>query len=169
MLKMSGSVRNISDEVFPGILVGGKTAARNTSYLTKLGVTHVLNTAEGFLKGTVNTSQAYYQPSGIQYMGLKLVDVDQTNIAAHFDEVAAFIDSALASGGKVLVNCQMGMSRSPACVLAYLMLREHMTVGQAVSQVRKHRSVRPNEGFIRQLSELDSRLRGERSQGKGRE
>ena len=114
--------------------------------------------------------QAYYKPSGIIYMGLRLADVDQTNISEHFEEVSAFIDEALSSGGKVLVNCQMGMSRSPACVLAYLMLRQGMTVVEAVNQVRKHRSVRPNEGFIRQLRELDSRLTEERgSKGKGRD
>jgi len=165
---MSGSVRNISDEVFPGILVGGKTAARNTLYLTKLGVTHVLNTAEGFIRGTVNTNEVYYQPAGITYKGLKLLDVDQTNIAAHFDEVAIFIDSALSGGGKVLVNCQMGMSRSPACVLAYLIIRHDMTMGEAIRQVRKHRLVRPNEGFIRQLSELDFRIRREREKEEGK-
>ena len=32
-------------------------AARNTFYLKRLGVTHVLNTAEGNRNGTVNTNQ----------------------------------------------------------------------------------------------------------------
>ena len=44
--------------------------------------------------------QAYYKPVGIKYKGLKLLDVAQTNIAMHFDEVAEFIDEALSSGGK---------------------------------------------------------------------
>ena len=44
-----------------------RAAARNTDYLGLLGVTHVLNTAEGAGPGarmTVNTSQEYYSPSG---------------------------------------------------------------------------------------------------------
>ena len=86
----------------------------------------------------------------------------QTNIALHFDDVAEFIDEALADGGKVLVNCEMGMSRSSTCVLAYLMLRQKMTAGEALSKVRKHRHVRPNPGFLAQLAELDTRLRQER-------
>lgn len=158
----AGRVRNISDEVFPGILVGDKGAARNTFYLKRLGVTHVLNTAEGNRNGTVNTNQAYYSPFDIKYKGLKLLDVPQQNISLHFPEVAAFIDEALAEGGKVLVNCQMGMSRSSTCVLAYLILRHQMSADEALNTVRKHRDVRPNDGFLRQLVEFDTRLRSER-------
>jgi len=95
-------------------------------------------------------------------MGLQLLDVPQTNISIHFNDVADFIDLALEAGGKVLVNCEMGMSRSSTCVLAYLMLRHHMSAGEALSMVRKHRYVRPNAGFLKQLDELDSKLRRER-------
>jgi len=160
----SGGVRNISDEVFPGIIVGGKAAARNKDYLLLLGVTHVLNTAEGNgcnvrSRMTVNTGAEYYRPAGIQYMGLRLLDVSQTNISEHFDDIIHFIDSAISGGGKILVNCHLGVSRSPTCVLAYLITKHNMTVAQAVDQVRKHRMVKPNEGFLKQLTELDVRLR----------
>jgi protein-tyrosine phosphatase len=37
--------------------------------------------------------------------------------------------------GRVLVNCQMGMSRSSTCVLAYLMLRQNMTAVEALTEV----------------------------------
>lgn len=161
---MSG-VRNISDEVFPGIIIGGKAAARNKQYLSQLGVTHVLNTAEqgvgSFSHGTVNLDKEYYKPIGIEYKGLKLVDIDQTNIREHVDDVVDFIDSALRGGGKVLVNCNLGMSRSAACTCAYLIVRHKMTVNQAINQIRKFRVVKPNAGFIRQLSELDLTIRGE--------
>ncbi|QQP32518.1 Uncharacterized protein FKW44_024458, partial [Caligus rogercresseyi] len=63
---------------------------------------------------------------------------------------------------KVLVNCMMGMSRSSTCVLAYLMLRQNMTAVEALSEVRRHRDIRPNDGFLRQLADLDNRLRRER-------
>lgn len=162
--KMPCNCRNISDEVFPGIHVGDKGAAKNTFYLKKVGVTHVLNTAEGQRNGTVDTSQEFYKPFGIKYKGLKLLDVAQTNIAIYFNEVAEFIEEALQNGGKVLVNCMMGMSRSSTCVLAYLMLRQNMTAVEALTEVRKHRDVRPNDGFLRQLADLDNKLRRERGQ-----
>merc|ERR1711862_486800 len=111
-----------------------------------------------------DTNQDFYKPFGIKYKGLKLVDVAQTNIALHFDDVAEFIDEALAEGGKILVNCEMGMSRSSTCVLAYLMLRQKMTAVEALTEVRRHREVRPNDGFLRQLADLDNKLRRERGQ-----
>ena len=156
-------------------------------------MTHVLNTAEGTRVGLVDTSQTFYRPFGIKYKGLKLLDVAQTNIAMYFSEVAEYIDEALRSGGKlnllakdqyddvndddicidtttilllgkVLVNCLMGMSRSSTCVLAYLMLRQNMTAVEALTEVRRHREVRPNDGFLRQLADLDNKLRRERGQ-----
>ena len=36
-----------------------RSAARNTFYLKKVGVTHVLNTAEGQTSGTVDTNQVF--------------------------------------------------------------------------------------------------------------
>jgi hypothetical protein len=48
--------------------------------------------------------QEFYKPFGIKYKGLKLLDVAQTNIALHFNEVAEFIDEALASGGNLQPN-----------------------------------------------------------------
>ena len=80
--------------------------------------------------------QEYYEPWGITYKGIQLVDVPQTNIAIYFNEVVDFIDQALTAGGKILVNCEMGMSRSSTCVLAYLMLRHQMSAGEALAKVR---------------------------------
>jgi hypothetical protein len=34
------------DEVYPGIIIGTGPTVKNLKYLTKLGITHVLNTAE---------------------------------------------------------------------------------------------------------------------------
>jgi len=162
--RQAANCRNISDEVFPSIYLGDRSAAKNAFYLTKIGVTHVLNTAEGKKVGLVDTNENYYYPYGIKYMGLKLFDVAQTNISKHFLEVSDFIDEALNEGGKVLVNCLKGMSRSSTVVLAYLMLRKNMTAMDALTVVRRHRSICPNDGFLQQLAELDNKLRRERGQ-----
>lgn len=72
--------------------------------------------------------------------------------------------SYLQKTGKVLVNCLMGMSRSSTCVLAYLMIRQNMTAIDALTVVRRHREIRPNDGFLKQLADLDNELRRERGQ-----
>ena len=78
-----------------------RSAARNTFYLKKVGVTHVLNTAEGQTSGTVDTNQKFYKPFNIKYKGLKLLDVSQANISIHFTEISDFIEEGLGGGGKV--------------------------------------------------------------------
>lgn len=58
----------------------------------------------------------------------------------------------------MLVHCARGISRSAALVLAYLMLREGLTLVEAVETVRRHRNILPNAGFLKQLRQLDSAL-----------
>ena len=64
--------------------------------------------------------------------------------------------------GRVLVHCREGYSRSPATVIAYLLLRERNplpSLEEALRLVREHRNVCPNPGFLGQLVRLDRRLR----------
>ncbi len=60
------------------------------------------------------------------------------------------------------MNCVMGRSRSTTFVVAYLMLRRDLRALEALSEVRRHRDVRPNDGFLRQLAELDAKRERER-------
>lgn len=53
-----------------------------------------------------------------------------------------------------MVNCKQGASRSATLVLAYLMIKHHMTAKQAVRIVRAKREIAPNEGFLQQLCDL---------------
>lgn len=66
----------------------------------------------------------------------------------------------MSPSAKVLVHCVVGVSRSATLVLAYLMLRQQMSLRQAVITVRQHRWVFPNRGFLHQLCQLDQKLRG---------
>ena len=56
----------------------------------------------------------------------------------------------------------MGMSRSSTCVLAFLMIKRGMTACEAIEQVRTRREIRPNNGFLEQLANLDNKLRRDR-------
>lgn len=55
-----------------------------------------------------------------------------------------------------------GMSRSGAIVLSYLMIKRGMSVMDAVKLVRDKREIFPNDGFLKQLCELDQQLQQQR-------
>lgn len=76
--------------------------------LQKLGVTHVLNVAEGTSFMHVNTSVDFYAGTGITYHGIQANDTEQFNLSAFFEEGADFIDKALAHNngkGQLHVIC----------------------------------------------------------------
>uniref|UniRef100_A0A3P8WGU5 Dual specificity protein phosphatase n=1 Tax=Cynoglossus semilaevis TaxID=244447 RepID=A0A3P8WGU5_CYNSE len=147
------------NEVYPRIYIGNAFVAQNTMRLQKLGVTHVLNVAEGTSFMHVNTSVDFYTGTGITYHGIQANDTEQFNLSAFFEEGADFIERALAhNNGKVYVHCREGYSRSPTMVIAFLMLRHKMDARQAVATVRHKREIGPNDGFLRQLCQLNDKL-----------
>ncbi|XP_031362936.1 dual specificity protein phosphatase 3 isoform X2 [Lonchura striata] len=136
--------------------------AKNITRLQHLGITHVLNAAEGKSFMHVNTNAEFYEGTGIRYHGIKANDTQEFNLSRYFEEAADFIDKALSQkDGQVLVHCREGYSRSPTLVIAYLMLRRGMEVRSALCAVRQQREIGPNDGFLRQLCQLNQRLLGE--------
>uniref|UniRef100_A0A1B6CWU0 Dual specificity protein phosphatase n=1 Tax=Clastoptera arizonana TaxID=38151 RepID=A0A1B6CWU0_9HEMI len=153
------------DEVYPNIFIGDENAARSKIFLRRNGITHVVNMAQGKLLGMVDTDQEFYKNTNIKYMGVCLMDLPVTNISVYFERVADFIENGIKNGGKVLVHCVMGVSRSSTSVLAYLMLKERLSACEALSKIRKIRDIRPNDGFLFQLAQLDNKLKRERMRG----
>ncbi|XP_035808429.1 dual specificity protein phosphatase 26-like isoform X2 [Amphiprion ocellaris] len=91
---------------------------------------------------------------------LKLAD-DSTHfdLDVYFQPAADFIHKALKSpGGKVLVHCIMGMSRSSTLVLAYLMIYQHLPLKQALQKLIQKRAIYPNRNFLALLLDLDLQL-----------
>ena len=134
------------DEVYQGLFIGDKASASNIKFLKKYGITHVLNTAEGKDEGLVDLSSNYFEGSGITYLGFPLWDTPSCNLLPYFGCASEFIDNAILSGGKCLVNCQMGVSRSASCAIAYLMIKEDMAAKDVLTLFRKSRDCRPNDG-----------------------
>ena len=110
----------------------------------------------------LHSTQGYVCHAKIRSIGTELYVLYNVRYSSVL--IFHFIVRYLSFLGKVLVNCLMGMSRSSTCVLAYLMLRQNMTAVEALTEVRRHREVRPNDGFLRQLADLDNKLRRDRGQ-----
>jgi len=68
-----------------------------------LGVTHLLNAAEGKRFGFVNTNYNYYSDTTIKYLGLPIKDLPTTDISKYFYTAANFIDEAISTRGNLII------------------------------------------------------------------
>lgn len=66
----------------------------------------------------------------------------------------------MVAGGKILVHCMAGVSRSASIVLAYLVKYQSLTLREAYVVLRKARPIAsPNPGFWKQLIEYEIMIR----------
>ncbi|XP_053197023.1 dual specificity phosphatase 29-like [Scomber japonicus] len=144
------------NEVWPNLYIGNAATAQDKTLLVNLGITHVVNAADGPQR--INTGPHFYKDTNILYHGVEAPDCKHFDLSPFFTETADFIHSALNQKGKVLVHCARGISRSATLVLAFLMIKERRTLVDALEAVRKHRNILPNVGFLNQLCILDSFL-----------
>uniref|UniRef100_A0A8B9I8H8 Dual specificity protein phosphatase n=1 Tax=Anser brachyrhynchus TaxID=132585 RepID=A0A8B9I8H8_9AVES len=149
---------NHADEVWPGLYLGDQDIAANRRELAHLRITHILNASHSKWRGGAE----YYEGTGIRYLGIEAHDSPSFDMSPYFYPAADFIHQAL-NEGRILVHCAVGVSRSATLVLAYLMIRHHMPLVEAIKTVKDHRGIIPNRGFLRQLVALDNALRLKRS------
>uniref|UniRef100_A0A8D3DEV7 Dual specificity protein phosphatase n=1 Tax=Scophthalmus maximus TaxID=52904 RepID=A0A8D3DEV7_SCOMX len=138
------------NEVWPNVYIGDEQTAKDKYNLKRLGITHILNAAEGTWNN-VDTGAGYYGDMDVVYYGVEAEDVATFDLSQHFSSAARFIEETL---NKLLVHCVMGRSRSATLFLAYLMICESMTVVDAIEHVKRRRRIIPNWGFLKQLRDL---------------
>ncbi|XP_071439693.1 dual specificity protein phosphatase 4-like [Hetaerina americana] len=137
--------------VLPFLYLGNERDAADLHLLRSLGVTRVLNVT-AHLPG-------FHQGSGITYLRLPATDSGQQNLKQYFEKAFQFIDEARASGSRVLVHCQAGVSRSPTICIAYLMRHRLLPMAEAYRRVKRRRPIiAPNFNFMGQLLELEQGL-----------
>ncbi|TKR80376.1 hypothetical protein L596_014458 [Steinernema carpocapsae] len=95
---------------------------------------------------------------GIEYLYLPMDDNELQNIKQYFESTANFIQKAAEKGGKILVYCAAGVSRSATICIMYLVIKEKMSLREAFTIVNKLRSIiAPNLGFWRQMIEYEQK------------
>ncbi|VDK89232.1 unnamed protein product [Litomosoides sigmodontis] len=101
---------------------------------------------------------------GIDYLRISIEDSPYSKINQYFDIVADKIKAVKDRGGRTLVHCVAGVSRSATLCMIYLVKHERMTLRQAYHFVKSARPVvKPNVGFWRQMIEYECKLRGSSS------
>lgn len=135
------------------LFVGSAGAAYNFHSLQNLGVTSIINAA-GLSVPNKYKHAFKYKKIRVEDSGRPKDDISQ-----FWNQTSPFIDKTRKKGGKVLVHCWGGGSRSVSVLMAYLIEYHHLTVDQALTLVKKTRArAHPNQAYMERLHDLQSKL-----------
>ena len=123
-----------------------------TRRMRNLGITNIIN-------ATMEVSDL--RSPGLTTMHIYIDDSPYAKISPYFDKCAKLIHDVKARGGKTLVHCIAGVSRSASLIMAYLIKYQSMSLRQAYDFLKTKREiVHPNTGFFRQLITFEREVRG---------
>lgn len=146
---------NIMDEIIPNLWLGEIV---NETDLLHYKFTHVLS--------VIDKKPDFLESPNFITKWINIKDNGSENISRHFEECSDFIHNSLLSGGKIYVHCQMGFSRSPTIVIAYIMKygfcptkKHNVPFYDAIGYVGSKRpSICPNFGFNIYLQNYEKNL-----------
>ncbi|KAI8969586.1 phosphatases II [Trametes punicea] len=137
-----------ASEIIPGLFLSDMYTATSPAVIQRLGITHV---------ASVLCKPTHRYPKPIQHLCVPVDDKDDANLLDYLDAAVEWVDDALTEGGRVLVHCVWGMSRSPSIAIAYLIATRCMSLNEALQLARtRRRVVRPNQGFMAQLKVFEN-------------
>mgnify|MGYP000882964228 CR=1 FL=1 len=147
--------------IFDWLYLGDRHDARDRSTFEDLGISWVINAttdiANFFEHETINGRP-------MRYMNVNLNDAEGVDLMRHFADTNRFLMKCKRSGGKALVHCRAGMSRSTSIMCAFLMFNETWRLTDALDYCRKKRFIcDPNIDFRLQLALYEIYLFGKSS------
>lgn len=144
--------RQVCSEVIAGALfISSYQVAGDEDALNACGITHIVNTAADVCDNCF--------PDKFQYLTYYLKDANSEDITVLLYRTLEWMHEAMHNGGRVLVHCREGVSRSATIVIAYLMWRYSLSFEAAHERIRQNRPIcNPNTGFTCQLLQLAKRL-----------
>ena len=143
----NGELYHIIDNVY----LGNLAIAVNKEKLHAEGITHIIS--------IMNGSYSMY-PDQFKYKHVHINDDPWLSIDKYFDDCIRFIESAKNEGGKVLVHCMCGISRSVTIIGAYMIKTYKMSFNDTIKYLKeKKQTINPNDGFILQLKKFEKSLK----------
>ena len=143
---------NHPTQILKFLYLGNYKHSSDNKELKKLKINYILNCAI--------ECHNYNLPKNVKELHLKVKDIDTFEILYYFDIANEFISKCKLMGGICLVHCKLGVSRSTTFVIAYLMKYANLTTDEAFEFVKNKRSsIKPNDGFMRQLRMYEKILR----------
>ncbi|GAA5946181.1 hypothetical protein JCM10213_001632 [Rhodosporidiobolus nylandii] len=170
--------------ILPFLYLGNLNHASNALMLKELGITHVVSLGEsalhppraaaGFSSVAAQflTSSPSEAPENSLWLEERLGNIavlDMKNVADDgidsirpcIDEALEVIENARLQGGKILVHCKVGVSRSASIVIAYLMKEVGLDLASAYLLTRSRRLnilIQPNLPFMATLHAFEGSL-----------
>lgn len=165
--------------ILPFVYLGNLNHASNALMLKALGITHVVSMGESALipqqhsrlsssfvtnsqSNVVNSLWHECATGQIDVLDMKgVADDGIDSIRPYIERAMAFIEKCREAGGKVLVHCRVGVSRSATVVIGYVMKYLQMDLASAYLMVRSRRLnilIQPNLLFMWGLKRLESDL-----------
>lgn len=88
---------------------------------------------------------------------VECLDLPETQLKHILKRTNGIIQRVRENNGRMLVHCNAGVSRSSTVCIAYLMTFLKLSFDSAFRLVKSKREcIRPNDGFLNQLKQLDS-------------
>jgi hypothetical protein len=105
------SVNDDFNLVYPNIYIGNYSTSTNSKLLKNLGITHIISVIPSFNPPFADK---------FKYLHIEAYDDEMQDIKQYFDISNEFIHNCLNEGGKILIHCMVGRSRSVTLFLSFL-------------------------------------------------
>ncbi|RUS72098.1 hypothetical protein EGW08_020143 [Elysia chlorotica] len=143
-------------EVIQGLLYMGDWRQGNAPYIQK----------DLKIRAHINCcveEETFFPDPCPQLLQLQVEDDNDADLFSHFKPVCDFIDKYFEEQFAVLVFDGNGISRAATTVIAFVMYHYNWTLAEAYDHVLKcSPKMRPNRGFIAQLSQWEEHVLGEK-------
>ncbi|XP_070086706.1 serine/threonine/tyrosine-interacting-like protein 1 isoform X11 [Equus przewalskii] len=117
------------------------------------------------IKAHVNVSMEtgpFFTGDADKLLHIQIEDSPEANISPFLRHVCHFVEIHLELGSVILVFSTLGISRSCAAILAYLMHRNEQTLKRSWAYVKKcQNNMCPNQGLVTQLLEWEKIVLGD--------
>ncbi|KAA0718989.1 Dual specificity phosphatase 28 [Triplophysa tibetana] len=136
------------------LLISNARSACNDELIQTEAITFCINVSK----------QQPFPSSRVSTLRVPVYDDPNEDLYKYFDRCADAIASEAQRGGRTIVYCKNGRSRSATVCVAYLMKHQRLTLTDAFQVVKSARSVvEPNPGFWTQLERYEQELKIQRS------
>ncbi|CAI5455935.1 unnamed protein product [Caenorhabditis angaria] len=146
---MNSGLKSIS-EIRPHLFLAGYGCI-TASALKQYGITNAVDATN------LNSKPI----SGLEKIEVPVEDTIIQKISNYFETVVQYVDEVKAKGGKTVIYCGAGVSRSATLTIMYLVISENLPLDQAYYTVNQaRRIISPNVGFWRQMIDYEKQKSG---------